>query len=140
MQNWRCTTNFGLIWVVLNLFYLENWIINKNLKNMISRPHSQRIAKTSVSVIFCEKFLQTDIFGEAFTMSISKGIQRLPSRIGVLLTLFVSLILIAYTGFKMQIMIEKRWIFSYFIKKNDFRALMPIAIFFKFLQKCITYL
>ena len=40
-------------------------------------------------------------------MSISKGINRLPSRIGAFLTLFVSIILIAYTGNKMHILIEK---------------------------------
>ena len=40
-------------------------------------------------------------------MSISKGVQQLPSRIGVLLTLFISTVLIAYTVFKTNIMIEK---------------------------------
>ena len=41
-------------------------------------------------------------------MSISRGVYQLPSRIGVLLTLFISTILIVYTGFKMNIMIEKK--------------------------------
>ena len=74
---------------------------------MTKREISQRVPKASISVWICEKFLKTDIFGEAFTMSISKGIHRLPSRIGVLLTLFVSMILIAFTFNKVQIMIEK---------------------------------
>ena len=47
------------------------------------------------------------MLGEAYTMSISKGVHQLPSRIGVLLSLFISTILIVYTGFKMNIMIEK---------------------------------
>ena len=40
-------------------------------------------------------------------MSLSKGVHQLPSRIGVLLSLFVSTILIVYSGFKIHIMIEK---------------------------------
>ena len=71
------------------------------------RQHSQQFPKASMSVRICEQFLKQDIFGEAYTMSISKGINRLPSRIGAFLTLFVSIILIAYTGNKMHILIEK---------------------------------
>ena len=47
------------------------------------------------------------MFGEAFTMSISKGVHRLPSRIGVLLTFLLTIILLAYTAFKMSIMINR---------------------------------
>ena len=41
-------------------------------------------------------------------MSISRGVHRLPSRIGVLLTLLTSVILIGYTVFKMSIMVNRR--------------------------------
>ena len=40
-------------------------------------------------------------------MSISKGVHRLPSRIGVLLTFLLTIILLAYTAFKMSIMIKR---------------------------------
>ena len=40
-------------------------------------------------------------------MSISKGVYRLPSRIGVLLTFLFTIILLVYTAFKMSIMIKR---------------------------------
>ena len=86
------------------------------LKKMLQRKQSLAIRRlrsidptrrASMSARVCEIFLQADMLGESYTMSLSKGVHQLPSRIGVLLSLFVSTILIVYSGFKIHIMIEK---------------------------------
>ena len=84
--------------------------------------NQSRATRASMSAKVCERFLQADVLGEAYTMSISKGVYQLPSRIGVLLTLFISTILIVYTGFKMNIMIEKNDNIMYSTTKEFYYA------------------
>ena len=55
-----------------------------------------------------EKLLEYDKFGSSFGMSLDQGKETLPSKMGTFCTFFLLIVLIAYTGYKINILEGKK--------------------------------
>ena len=57
---------------------------------------------------FKQMLLNQDRFGQTFTMPIEEDRQALPSRTGAICSIFLTIILIMYAGYKISILKEKK--------------------------------